>query len=127
MLVLEAVYQATVTFPGASSRSGGSGGAQQALLLDHRFAARDAFGVFPIKSSCLGCRTALFWNYHHFDAPLQCAFVNAQQGAGFDRSAGFGALAMQMDFSAVDRLASQFAGLEKTRCPQPFVEAHVVR
>jgi len=127
VFVLEAVYQAPVAFTGASRRSGGGGGAQYALLLDHRFTAGDAFGIFTIKGSCLGCRAALFWNHHHFDIPLQGSFVNTQRGAGLDLPAGFGALAMQVNFAADDRLTSQFTGLEKTRSPQPFIEAHGVR
>ncbi len=124
MFILEAVYQATVAFAWTSRRPGGGGGAQQALLLDHCLALGNTPGFFTIKGSCLGCRTALLWNDQHLDIPLQRAFVNTQQGAGFDLPAGFGALAMQMDFAAVDRFTSQLAGLEKTRSPQPFIETH---
>jgi len=117
VFVLESVYQATVAFTWASSRSGGVGSAQYALLLDHCFTAGGAFGLFNIKGFRLGCRAALFWNHSHFDIPFQSPFVNTQRGAGFDLPAGFGALAMQMDFAAVDRLASEFAGFKEARRP----------
>jgi hypothetical protein len=67
-------------------------------------------------------RAALRADHLHDDVPLEFADANRQPIAVSDLVGGFGALAVELDLTPVDRLRGQRPRLEESRRPQPLVE-----
>ncbi len=84
---------------------------------------RLAFGGFGIVGASFAARTAS--DGDAFDVQLEPLAVadDAQAVADLDLPRGLDPLTVDLDMPAIDRFLRETASLEKSRAPQPFVDA----
>lgn len=82
--------------------------------------------VFVVKRRSLLRRTALFIQIRHRNLPTVLVLGDANQIADFHFFTRLATLAVDMYFAAIDCIGGQASRLEKTRGPQPFIDADLV-
>ena len=121
--LLETVNLPTLLFIGTLLPARLEKGISFTLQDDLGLALGMAFRGFPIQQHGLLCRSALAVECSDGDIPTVVVFADQQSGADLDFLAGFAALAVDMNLAAGNGIGGKFAGLEKTRRPEPLVQA----
>lgn len=83
-----------------------------------------ALGRFFVKLSRFRSGAAMAVQAGHANVPAVLVLVDRQFGSDTDFFAGFGALIVEVDLAPRYRFGGEFARLEKTRSPKPFIEAY---
>jgi hypothetical protein len=91
-------------------------------LLDGPLAPDAALLGLVVQGACDGCRTAPRRKLQHCDGPLMSANTDGKSIARLELLCRFGALAVKLDLTALDRLLSRRARFVKARGPQPLVD-----
>ena len=83
-----------------------------------------AFRGFLVKQCRFAGGAALGLEGGDGDVPSILVFADGKPRANADVFSRLGALAVEVDFAAIDRFGGECAGLEKSGGPEPFVETH---
>ena len=101
-------------------------GALELHLGDGGFAPPDAFLGFFVKRLRLRRGTAQFCDVFYDNGPFKRPAANGQLVRGPDDATRLGARAVDFDFATADGFGGEPARLEKSRGPQPFVDADIL-
>ena len=91
-------------------------------LVGQRFSVSFALFRLFVKQLRRGGWAALQRKTTHDHDPLVRPAPDFKLVAGSNYVAGLGAVAVQINFSALDRFCREASGFEEARCPKPFVE-----
>ena len=96
------------------------------VFIDLLLAFEGAGRVFLIQRTGFAGRTTLFVEIADDQRPSILFLADGHRIADFDVLAGFATLTIDMHLAAGDGFGSQAARLEKTRGPQPFIDAYAI-
>ncbi len=113
----------TITFCRSSTyRFTGYG--KQLALLGMRFASLHTLFSFGVQLASYCCGSSFIGQRKYFHLPLGAAIIDIEQITVTHMARRLAALAIDFDFSALDRFCGQRSRLEKARCPAPFIDSY---
>jgi len=96
------------------------------MLFGKPFPCGSTFRQLVVQKLRIACGSPAFRYRAHGDEPIVGTETHTQVVADLHRFGGLGAVAVELDFPAGNRCSSKAARLEKTRGPEPPIEANRV-